>query len=234
MSLKIAVCDDDVIICRQIKKLLEERNYDYIIDIYYSGEELIKSKKEHDIIFLDIEMEHINGLKAAQILRKKDREDYIIFLTSHTEYMPDAFKVRAFRFLNKPIQIRKFTEAITQAETDILGSEKIVVSSEGCKVLINQNDIVYIESLGDGSCIHTTKEELITGKTLKYWEEILDSSQFFIIHRTYLLGLRYVKKIDKLTVLLNVGNLSLPIARRKRTKFEENYIQYVKNFGRSI
>lgn len=179
MSLKIAVCDDDVIICSQMSELLQERDRDYTIDVYVSGQELIGSQKEYDVIFLDIEMEPINGIETAKILRNKGRKDYIIFLTSHTDYMPEAFKVQAFRFLQKPIQIQQFMESITEAEKDILEDEKFVVSSEKGLVLINQKDIVYIEALGDGSCLHTEKETYVIKKYLKQWEAILDSSIFF-------------------------------------------------------
>lgn len=234
MSLTIAVCDDDVVVCRHIKKLLQDRNSDYAIDVYGSGEELIKSAKEYDIIFLDIEMRQINGLKTAKILRNMKREDYIIFLTSHTECMPDAFKVRAFRFLNKPIQIKKFTEAITEAEKEILRNEKVIIPSQGRMILVSQKDIVYIESLGDGTCLYTTKEELVTGKSLKYWEQTLDSTQFFKIHKSYFLGLRYVKGINPSDISINFQDIKLPIARRKKTEFQEYYMQYIRNYARNI
>lgn len=234
MSLKMAVCDDDVIICRQMSELLQERDRDYTIDVYVSGKELIESQKEYDVIFLDIEMEPIDGIETAKILRNKRRKDYIIFLTSHTDYMPEAFKVQAFRFLQKPIQIQQFTEAITEAEKDILEDEKFVVSSDEGMVLINQKDIVYIEALGDGSCLHTEKETYVIKKYLKQWEAILDSSRFFKIHKSYLLGLRYVKVMNESNVELNVDDISLPVARRRRKAFENNYIEYVKKYGRNI
>lgn len=219
MSLKIAVCDDDVIICSQMSELLQERDRDYTIDVYVSGQELIGSQKEYDVIFLDIEMEPINGIETAKILRNKGRKDYIIFLTSHTDYMPEAFKVQAFRFLQKPIQIQQFMESITEAEKDILEDEKFVVSSEKGLVLINQKDIVYIEALGDGSCLHTEKETYVIKKYLKQWEAILDSSIFFKIHKSYMLGLRYVKVMNESNVELNVDDISLPVARRRRKAF---------------
>ena len=197
MSLKIAVCDDDVIICSQMSELLQERDRDYTIDVYVSGQELIGSQKEYDVIFLDIEMEPINGIETAKILRNKGRKDYIIFLTSHTDYMPEAFKVQAFRFLQKPIQIQQFMESITEAE----------------------KDIVYIEALGDGSCLHTEKETYVIKKYLKQWEAILDSSIFFKIHKSYMLGLRYVKVMNESNVELNVDDISLPVARRRRKAF---------------
>ena len=198
---------------------MQERDRDYTIDVYVSGQELIGSQKEYDVIFLDIEMEPINGIETAKILRNKGRKDYIIFLTSHTDYMPEAFKVQAFRFLQKPIQIQQFMESITEAEKDILEDEKFVVSSEKGLVLINQKDIVYIEALGDGSCLHTEKETYVIKKYLKQWEAILDSSIFFKIHKSYMLGLRYVKVMNESNVELNVDDISLPVARRRRKAF---------------
>lgn len=238
MSLKIAICDNDVITCRRIKKLLQEKDVEYTIDVYSSGEVFIKSEKEYDVTFLGIEMKPIDGLETAKILRNRDREDYIIFLTNHMEYMPDAFKVRAFRFLNKSIQIPKFTEAITEAiteaEKDILKNEKFVVSSREGKVLIEQKDIVYIEALGDGTCIYTINEKFVTNKYLKYWEETLDNSQFSKIHKSYLVGLRYVQEITESDVAIIFDDISLPVARRRRKEFEMAYAQYEKEYNCSV
>ena len=70
-------------------------------------------------------MPEINGMQIAGFLRKKHNGEFIIFLTSHIEFMPNAFKVKAFRFLNKPIDIEKFEEAVLEAEKEILNNEKV-------------------------------------------------------------------------------------------------------------
>lgn len=234
MEFKIAICDDDAIVHRQIKKLLEGEFQKYVIDEYNSGEELVKSEKKYDLIFLDIEMDKLNGLRTAKLLRNKKREDYIVFLTSHLEFMSEAFKVKAFRFLSKPIQEEKFFEALKEAEKEKFIDEKIVVPSLGMKYMIDQRDIVYIESLGDGTCVYTEEGEYVTTKTLKYWEEALNQVRFFKIHKSFLIGMQYVKIVSQTHVQMGVKEISIPIARRQKTEFQKVYMQYVREYSRIL
>ena len=229
MSLKIAVCDDDVVVYRQIMRLLEGEMDKYTVDRFESGEKLIQSEKEYDIIFLDIEMGKLNGLRTAKQLRDQGRNDYIIFLTSHLEFMSEAFKVRAFRFLNKPIQQNKFYEALYEAEKEIVGAEKIIISSNGDKYMIAQSDIMFVESIGDGTCIYTKNQQYVTNKPLKYWVEILNPMIFYKVHKSYLVGFKFVKSVLQTEVILYYNEeISIPLSRRQRSEFNKLYMQYAK------
>ena len=119
MTYKIAVCDDEQIFGDDVVKKLKEQSEHCEISEYISGEELLNSSMEFDMIFLDIEMTGINGINAAFTLRERGYDGMIIFLTSHTEFMPDAFKVKAFRFLDKPLDSEKFNEAFSEAKKEI-------------------------------------------------------------------------------------------------------------------
>ncbi len=112
MRLKVAVCDDEKIICNEIKKRLLEVRPEFEVSLFSSGDELIKSDKNFDLIFLDIEMPQLDGMETAKVIRKNHKNEYIIFLTSHSELMVEAFKVKAFRFLEKPIELNTFREVL--------------------------------------------------------------------------------------------------------------------------
>ena len=127
----IAICDDEKIFREQIISYLLKYNNKFNIFEYYNGYDLLESEKIFDIIFLDIEMDNINGMIVAEKLRERGVSSIIIFFTSHHEYVHDAFKVKAFRFLNKPIDKVKLVEAILDAETEILNTEKIIISKKG-------------------------------------------------------------------------------------------------------
>ena len=229
MEIHVAVCDDELIIYQQIMKLLEGNADKYTVYRYESGEKLIQSGKRYDIIFLEIEMGKLDGLSTAKHIRDQGRNDYIIFLTSHLEFMSEAFKVKAFRFLNKPIQRNAFYEALYEAEKELLGDEKILVSSNGNKYIVSQVDIVYIESMGDGTCIYTTDTRYVNNKTLKYWENSLNPSMFYKAHKTYLVGFRYVKVVlQNEVILLSTEEISIPVSRRQRTQFKQLYMKYAK------
>lgn len=134
----------------------------------HSGYELLNSEITFDLIFLDIEMPEIDGMKTAELLREKRNESLIIFLTSHTECMPDAFKVKAFRFLSKPIEREGFTEVVVEAKKEFLNGRKIVITVKEEVKLVSQKDIVYLEAFGDGTYIYTKDEVIESNETLKY------------------------------------------------------------------
>ena len=97
--LHIAICDDEQIIMEQLKKLLEAHRPDCIVTMYLRGEGLLDTFNQYDLVFLDIEMPPASGMELAAKLKELQYDGEVIFLTSYTDYMQDAFKVRAFRYL---------------------------------------------------------------------------------------------------------------------------------------
>lgn len=106
--IRIAIVDDEKVIREQIKKLIEKKQAESIIDTYSSGEELLMNEKCYDIVFLDIQMNGMNGIDTARALRQKTEDNVLIFITGVKEYVFDAFDVAAFHYLIKPIQESKF------------------------------------------------------------------------------------------------------------------------------
>lgn len=228
MNLQVAICDDEKIITDDIKLKIISYRPEFEIDIFNSGLDLLNSKKDYDIIFLDIEMPEMNGMEAAAKLRERKYEGYIIFLTSHTERMPEAFKVRAFRFLNKPVDDILLKEAIDDAEKDIFDNKKIAVSTANGTFFINQTDIVYLETVHNITNVHTKNECFETRKTLHEWMKILGTENFCQVHRSYIVALRYVVKIETNSIILKYSDLEIPISRRKTGYVKNEFYKYVK------
>ena len=114
--MKVAICDDELFFRDQLKNGLLK--YDPTsekissIDEFSDGKDLLKSKTEYDIIFLDYQMNDKNGMEIARALRRKNCTSAIIFATSFPEYAIDAFEVGAFRYLVKPVSYDKLVLAI--------------------------------------------------------------------------------------------------------------------------
>ena len=142
--MKIALCDDEKIFRDDIYRYIIKYNPDYEIREFPNGRALLNSREEFDIIFLDIEMPELNGMDTAAKLRNFSSDSIIIFLTSHIEKVQDAFKVRAFRFLTKPVQEDALKEAFTQAVKEISEQEKILINQKGRISEVKIDDIVYI------------------------------------------------------------------------------------------
>lgn len=235
MTYKIAVCDDEQIFIDDVVAKLKEQSEQCEILEYTSGEELLDSPLDFNIIFLDIEMTRINGINTAFSLRERKYDGMIIFLTSHTEFMPDAFKVKAFRFLDKPLDNEKFNEAFSEAKKEILNMEHILLSDRsGKKVYLKLTDIVYLEAYGDGTYIYgKTGSVYDTDKPLKYWKEQIGSEHFYQIHKSYIVSYLYVSTILKSDqVVMKVVERPLDISRRNVVPFKNSFFDYIKKYAK--
>ena len=234
MKLSVAICDDERIITEEIYRKLINLRSDYSVDLYDSGQSLLNSQKVYDLILLDIEMPGIDGMKTAEQLRENNKGEFIIFLTGHTEFMPEAFKVKAFRFLSKPINDGDFTEAILQSEKEILNNEKISLTENGRTILIKTNDIVCIEAFGNGTFIHNRSEVIESHKSLKHWINQLDNERFYQVHKSYLVALMHIKSISARQATMHYMKEPVPISRRKYTYFKNAFFNYIKKNAKYV
>ena len=117
--LSIAVCDDEVVECcnmaRKIKDILEEMKIPCIVRQFWSGEKLLQALEGFDIVFLDIIMRDLDGMKTAQIFRKKAFDKILIFVSSSREYVFEAYDVEAFQYLLKPVDEGKLKRVLQKA-----------------------------------------------------------------------------------------------------------------------
>jgi DNA-binding LytR/AlgR family response regulator len=234
VQLKVAICEDDVFLCKEAENAVLHLKPDYCIDTFQDGEELLNTDRGYDLIFLDIEMPGKDGLSIAKELRSLGYDGHLIFLTSHTEVMPEAFKVKAFRFLSKPLKPEELKETLMEAEKEIDSDKKVVVPVFGIDVLINISEIRYIQAQRNETIMYTENRELETCYTLKYWLEKLGTSDFFQVHKSYLVSLRHIRKIEVDTVLLQGIEVGIPLSRRKSAQLKQVFFEYVKTHAQYI
>lgn len=236
MKYKIAICDDEEIITDIIAEKITKRGNAYEICRFSSGEQLLETVADYHILFLDIEMSGVDGIQTAFKLREKNYDGLIIFLTSHTEFMPDAFKVNAFRFLSKPIDDEKFNEAFMAAEKEILNTAHILVTVKNKSIYMKLTDIVYLEAYGDGTYIYDRNgNSYDTGYSLKYWREAIGTEHFFQVHKSYIVSLLYVSNLSKDgTIMLNGYAKEVSISRRNYAVFKNAFFEYVKKHAKIL
>lgn len=204
-----ALCDDDKYITEEIKKLLLEYAKDnritIDIDEFESGEELLNSEKNYDIIVLDYQLGSTNGLTVAKELRKRNVLSSIIFLTSYPNFMIDAFEVNTFRFLLKPIDKSKFFKAIDDYIKIVDANYPITIIQNKELKKINSNEICYIEADGKYSNIHLSDKIMHCSKTLAGVTKLLPAYCFVKTHRAFVVNLHYIKSYSSDTVYLSNG-----------------------------
>ena len=152
--LSIAVCDDEVIECcslaRQIREILEERKLPCIIRRFRSGRELLEASESFDMVFLDIIMCELDGMKTAQIFREKAFGGLLVFVSSSREYVFEAYDVEAFQYLLKPVDKKKLAYVLERAvrRTESRAREFIIASRDRQKKKLFLDDVYYFEIKG--------------------------------------------------------------------------------------
>ena len=227
--MRMAICDDEPEMISSLKKMLLSLRSNLEIFSFTSAGELVSGKNAYDMVFLDIDMPDMSGMDAARSIREKKLSYYIVFITGHAEFMQEAFKVRAFRYINKPVKLSELESAVFDAEQEMMHTKKIVIQYQSKVLTLDLNDIICIEAFGDGTYIHTKNKVYISQTTLKEWCAQLSGKHFFQTHKSFLVALRYVSRINKGDAEMNGISLTVPVSRRKQSQFKEVFLEYIKN-----
>jgi len=186
------------------------------------GEDLVDSYAgQYDILLLDIKMQHMNGMTAAERIRQIDQDVIIIFITSTVMYAVQGYSVDALGYVLKPVPYPAFEQLIDKAVTRVIAkSEKVYVkiSAADRQLKLDCASILYIESQRNNVIIHTDSEEYTTLGPLKKYEALLCPHGFSKCHNAYLVNLSLVEGIKKEEVLLSTG-IRLPISRARKKEF---------------
>ena len=235
--IRIAVCDDEVIFAEKVKKIVDKyctkRQIPFQIDLYQSGKEFIADHvkmMEYHIVFLDINMEEIDGLEAARELRKLCRETYVIFVTAFINYTLEGYKVDAIRYLLKTD--KNFEQSMYEGLDAVFQKMQYKPSirefafQEGTRKIALEK-IIYIESNLHKLTFCIIEDEIVQYTMYETLNHIsgMFSGDFVRIHQSYLVNLRYIRKIVGNDLLL-LNNLTLPVARSKLKEVRQKVAIY--------
>lgn len=232
--IRVAIVDDEKVIREQIKKLAMQQQAEVRADVYATGDELLVSGREYDVVFLDIQMEGTSGIDTARELRKKSEDTVVIFVTANKEYVFDAFDVSAFHYLLKPVEGKKFTEVFERAALESEKrnrhrAEQFLLRTRERNVTLDTSDIFYVESRGKKVEIHTMKEFYEMYGSMNELELQLGSS-FFRCHRSYLVNMSHIAEYDSESILLSSGK-TIYMSKDKYRFFVKAYMLYLRNGG---
>lgn len=246
--MKIAVCDDQPNQIAEVKRIWQmcvDDNFYYELSEFRCAEDLLQAYKNgmtYDLLVLDIEMGAISGMEAAKKIRSVDKKCKIIFISAFDQYMRDAFDVSAIHYLDKPIDAEKLTMVFHRCIKEYReqcypmiflvykkyhGNDGAPVQEE--RVKVDSSDILYFESYNRLINVNLVSGEMIQTKgKISELEQELRSRNFIRIHKSYLINVRYIKKITTKTVTIgkNGQEVTLDVSRKQKELLEKVFMEY--------
>ena len=233
--MRIAVCDDE----RSFLEELEEKIYKIIprldcdVEPFSCAEDLLLSELSYDLIFLDIEMDGMDGMSCARKIRESDKNIPLVFLTSHTEMAVEGYEVNAFRFLQKPVDDTKLARTLQDILQMRECSRAVMVKHEGEEIVVIPSEVLFIESDNNNVRIKSTSGTCSTRMKLTDAIDLINGTSDTIrrVHRCTAVNLRHVSRIRDREVLLDDGSV-IAISRSYYQSFKNELYEYVRKTAR--
>ncbi|MEX1377145.1 MAG: LytTR family DNA-binding domain-containing protein [Eubacteriales bacterium] len=212
--IKVLLADDEQGMRLIIKKFLEKSGGFEIVGEAQNGKEALELHEKHkpDVIFMDVEMDVMDGLSAAKEIADVDPRCRIVFATAHDKYALEAFKIYAFDYLVKPFDmdrvmstLDKVKESVYQVETK--NSEavkpsgmfckelnKIMIKDKECMVFVDMADIHLVQREERNTVIYTSNQRIVTNEPLGELQKRLNEELFYRCHKSYIINLAMISE----------------------------------------
>ena len=230
----IAVCDDEKFYREKVQKLLE--NYlsgykiNYTIQLFSSGEEFLQeneNKVKFDIVFMDINMSRMDGIRTALQMRSVHSHTYIVLITAFIQYALEGYKVDAVRYIMKDTLDSALDECMDTILKKMQLSRINFSFLDGEKWLYTDN-IFYVESQRHKAVFFYLDEKMENYhiyEKLDVIEERLSGYGFLRIHKSYLVNMKHICRISNYAVYLDNGE-ELSVPRLKYQAVKEEFVAF--------
>ena len=239
--MKAVIIDDEPLARSIVKEYLQSYPSIEVLQECSDGFEGVKAINQHepDLIFLDIQMPKINGFEMLELIENPPK---VIFTTAFEEFAIKAFETHAADYLLKPFAKERFDKAIqkilqpqpttpqTQAMLETAAqspaqSNRVVVKDGGKIKIIPEAQIQYLEAADDYVKIFTADGSFLKKKTMQYFEQFLQQEQFIRIHRSYIINIQLITRLDPLEkdahLALLITGARLPVSKGGYIKLRE-------------
>lgn len=230
--INIAICDDEraeiAYLTALIRKWGAERGIAMRLSGYESAESFlfaVEDEKSVDILLLDIQMKEMDGVALARLLRLNDETVQIIFITGYPDFIAEGYDVSALHYLMKPVKEDKLIEVLEKAISRLRKTPRIITFPKtGGDIKINADDIIYAEVLSHTVSLHLEKGKEEFQVRISDMEGLLGDG-FFKCHRSYIVSMKYVRRVTKTAMVLHDGH-EIPLSRNLYDDANQAFINY--------
>lgn len=230
--ISIAIVEDEDSCAKQMEEYLArfaaESGEEFETVRFCDGDEILENyRAQYDIILMDVQMKFMDGMTAAEEIRKVDPEVVIIFITNMAQYAIRGYAVDALDYVLKPVSYFAFSQRLERAIQRLKNREQkyIVLPVKGGMRKLEVSDIYYIESQDHELTVHTRAGDFSTGITMRQMEETLSGLHFFRGNNSYLINLEHVDGVQDGCAVVR-GEL-LRLSRPRKNAFLEALSNYM-------
>ncbi|GAA4066802.1 LytTR family DNA-binding domain-containing protein [Amphibacillus indicireducens] len=229
--IRVAIVEDEINYQKQLIEYLQrfeqERDETIQIETFTDGDQFVENyQAQFDLILMDVQMPLMDGMSAAEEIRKTDSEVVIIFITNMPQFAIKGYAVDALDYILKPISYFQFSERLNRAinRMEKRETQHVTVKLKDGVIRLETSDIYFIESQGHDLIFTTKKGEYVATGTMKDMESELEKFHFFRGHRGYLINLQHVDGTNENGAI--VGGAEIPISRSKKKPFMKALASY--------
>lgn len=233
--MNVAIVEDSQQDCQLLVRILTEYmkpfGFNLQIDCFKRGEEFLSvlEPDRFDLCFMDIYMEGLSGVEAAGRLREQDPQCLVIFLTSSPDYVAEGFRLRAWRYLLKPVSMENICEAMPECIEQIeLSRRRLNVTVGRKEISLPFSKIYYVATANRNIEIHG-REAVLTTNTHVTFERLtaplLGDYRFLCVGKGLVINLQYMKHVEESCAVMLNGD-RLPISRRRRPEVAAALVQF--------
>lgn len=217
--MKIVICDDESSQIKYLKDLIgawsKNREETVMVKAFESAEAFLfayEEDKDIDILLLDIQMKGMNGIELAREIRKGNEMLQIIFITGFADFMAEGYDVSALHYLMKPVNEEKLIEVLDRAVSRLKSSNRTILFKAGSgSMRILADDIFYAEAFSHYVTLYTKGGQQNYNMRLSDMEKLLGEG-FFRCHRSYIVGMKHVRRVSRTAMVLDSGK-EIPLSR---------------------
>ncbi|MBQ3783218.1 MAG: response regulator transcription factor [Lachnospiraceae bacterium] len=235
--MKIAIVDDEKVWRLKTKQAIDN----YLksigelthISMYTSGEHFLEQPEAFDMVFMDVEMDGIDGFQTINSYKQIFPKCLVAILTTHSEFYSIGYRVNAFRYIEKERMAKEIKEALSSGIKLLEKDRKIsfhIVNIGEIELAINE--ILFIETAKRNVRIHTREQQYLSNRTISEIGQELDKYGFYFVHKSTLVNLEAITEIDTKNrkVCLCNGNY-VTVAGQKIPELKKRYLEHKFTYG---
>lgn len=223
--IKVAIVEDEMKEREKLRSYFEKLEKEigtlYLLSFFSDGDKFLFDFHYgmYDLVLMDIELpSKDNGIIVSEKLRKIDTDVILVFMTNLAQYAIEGYKVNAVDYIVKPISYFDFKARISSLSNEINSKhkEKVLIQTDGKKIVVLINDIYYIETVSHSLIYHTKTGEYKAYGALKIIQTELENFHFSMCNSCFLVNLEYVERVDGYMVTVMGNELQISHPRKKQ------------------